>query len=307
MAQYEVRVNEVTMFPLVDFDPRTFMGNPQLYIMSDDLASIKTAFKNIHKLEIFNREVEIVETTNYDTYSGIQYMGVTYSNSEEDFVECLAVSLSKTSLVEQVNRIEGELFPVIDFENMTTEEYRTWLLEDVSRKCNAEIYEGSFVEISTGLKKFSYTVEDQQNIQSAVAILLQVPELPALPYHADGEPCYLMPVSDFLAVYMTLHLRLTQLTTRCNYLNMWIRNTQSKEELMNISYESTLPTEYQEQVDSIMASAIDIVDALRSKYLPNSNAGENGEDTTLNNEDDETGGTGNENVEDPVVTEEGNE
>ena len=268
MSRIIVKINNTTEFTLVEWDATGFVSNPQFKIASDDLASVKNAFSEIEKIQVFQDEHLAAETTQYDTYDAIQYLGTVFSPSMDRFVECLQVSLKKTSLVEQVERLTAEIFPVTDFDAMTTEQYRTWLLNKIAEDCQNDVYAGTSVQISTGVKHFRYTMEDQQNLGSIVALLMSVPELPAMPYHADGEFCYLMSKADILLVYLTLHMRLLAITTRCNHMNMWIKSIQTKEELMNIDYSTPLPQEYQDQVDAIMARAIEMEELLIAHYLP---------------------------------------
>ena len=75
---------------------------------------------------------------------------------------------------------------------------------------------------------------------------------------------------DVVKIYMTLQLRLTKLITRCNFLNIWIKSIETKEELMSIDYNSELPMEYQEQVDNIVDDTQNNIQSLIDKYSDNS-------------------------------------
>lgn len=272
-----VKINNTTELPLIEWDASAFASNPVLKIGSDDLARVKSIFDEISIIQIFQEDRLIGETTQYDTYDAIQYLGSIYSAPHNQFLECLQVNLKKTSLADQVDRLTAKVFPVIDYDAMTTEQYRQWLLDDIEKQCKEDIYAGTGIQISTGTKHFSYSMEDQQNLQSMAALLISVPELPAMPYHADGELCCLMPKADILTVYLTLHMRLLALTTRCNYLNVWIKSMTTKEQMQGISYQSELPAEYQAQVDAILARAIDMEELLRNAYLPVETAGDENE------------------------------
>ena len=282
-----LKINYETEFQLVDWDAKQFVATPQLKIASNNLTEIKQAFEDIDKIQVFQDGILVGETTQYETYDSIQYLGTVFSPAMNQFVECLQVDLAKTSLVEQVDRLTAEIFPVVDFSTMTVEEYKAWLLEDIAKQCRDDIYAGTVVNISSGAKHFSYTMEDQQNLQSMAALLMSVPELPAMPYHADGELCYLMPKADILTVYLTLHMRLLALTTRYNHMNMWIRSMQTKEEMQGITYTTPLPDEYQDQVNAILARAIEMEELLRAAYLPQQNSNEPTEDPAGENEETE--------------------
>ena len=78
----------------------------------------------------------------------------------------------------------------------------------------------------------------------------------------------MIPAVDLLNIYGTLQLRLTYLVTRCNYMTMWIRSIQTKEELMQITWNTELPEEYQAQVANIYSQALAIMEKVREKFIP---------------------------------------
>jgi len=268
MIQFDVIVNDTIQLHLIEWDRNSFAGTmPNLKVASDDFTATKEAFESIDKLQILRNGSIINETTEFTSYATINYLGSVFCVGESQAYECMQVVLTRSNLVEQVDRLNKAVFDEEDPDSMDMETYRQWLLKEVGKHCRADIYQGSFVRLSDGTKHFTYDAEDQQNIQSAVAILLSVPEVPSMPYHADGEPCYMMPREDLFRVYLSLHLRLVMLTTRCNYLNMWIKNVEYEEELRSITYESELPPIYQDQYNEVLASASDLATALTEKYI----------------------------------------
>ena len=246
-----INSNDDYTFKLCSWDAPSFESSQALIVQSDDFKYLKQAFSEINKIEIFVSDSLTAEYTTFNSFSTMSYLGSVFVKHENIFAEAIQITLTQANIAEQVKRIQEQINNVIDIESMTTEEYRTYLLNVISQRCQQEIFDGAEVETSTGIKKFTYKAEDQTNIQSAVNILMLVPELESVPYHASKDSCYLMPSMDMLTIYMTLQLRLTYLTTRCNQLNMWIKGIQTKEELMQITWESELPEVFQDNLNYI--------------------------------------------------------
>ena len=254
-----INENDNYTFKLCSWDAPSFESSQALIVQSDDFKYLKQAFSEINKIEIFVSDNLTAEYTTFNSFSAMSYLGSVFVKHENIFAEAIQITLTQANIAEQVKRIQEQINNVIDIESMTIEEYRTYLLNVISQRCQQEIFDGAEVETSTGIKKFTYKAEDQTNIQSAVNILMLVPELESVPYHASKDSCYLMPSMDMLTIYMTLQLRLTYLTTRCNQLNMWIKGVQTKEELMQITWESELPEVFQDNLNYIYNYALYIM------------------------------------------------
>ena len=254
-----INSNDDYTFKLCSWDAPSFESSQALIVQSDDFKYLKQAFSEINKIEIFVSDNLTAEYTTFNSFSAMSYLGSVFVKHENIFAEAIQITLTQANIAEQVKRIQEQINNVIDIESMTIEEYRTYLLNVISQRCQQEIFDGAEIETSTGIKKFTYKAEDQTNIQSAVNILMLVPELESVPYHASKDSCYLMPSTDMLTIYMTLQLRLTYLTTRCNQLNMWIKGIQTKEELMQITWESVLPEVFQDNLNYIYNYALYIM------------------------------------------------
>ena len=261
--------NSITVY-LTEFSATRFNSDSNLKIQSSDLSYVKDIFENIEKLEIFYGESKVAEYTEYDGYSSIQYLGKVFCESEQRFVECLQITLTKTSLIEQVNRIERKIDNAIDFDAMTMEEYKQYLLDDISDKGREEIFAGTGVVLSDGSSQvFTYTLEDQSNLNSAIFIAEKLDDLTmSFPYHGTGQECKLFPVIDILTIYMNLKMMAVEVQTRVNMLKNYIRTINDKETLMTITYNTPLPTEWKAKYDAIMAASIQIMEDLKHKYFP---------------------------------------
>lgn len=261
--------NSITVY-LTEFSATRFNSDSNLKIQSSDLSYIKDIFENIEKLEVFYGESKVAEYTEYDGYSSIQYLGKVFCETEQRFVECLQITLTKTSLIEQVNRIERKIDNTIDFDAMTAEEYKQYLLDDISAKGEAEIFAGTGVTLSDGTSKvFTYNLKDQLNLTVAAITSDKLDDLSLLmPYHEHEKPCTLYSARDILIIYMTLRMMAVEVQTRVNMLKNYIRTINDKETLMTITYSTPLPTEYKAQYDAIMAASMEILETLKHKYFP---------------------------------------
>lgn len=281
VIKVRVNKNDDYIFKLCSWDASTFESSQSLVIQSDNLNLLREAFTTITYIQIYVAENPVAEYTVFDTFSSMSYLNKVYVPHENIFTDAIQVSLTKTNIAEQVKRIQDQIDNVVNIDAMTTEEYRTYLLGLISKQCQQEIYDGDYIEISSGTKKFTYKAEDQANIQAAVNILMIVPDLEYVPYHASKDNCYLMPSKDMLKIFMTLQLKLTYLTTRCNQFNMWIKSVQTKEELMQITWESELPESFQENLANIYNYSIYIMQRVTEKFL---NASTPSESEEQNNE-----------------------
>ena len=261
--------NSITIY-LTEFSATRFNSDSNLKIQSSDLSYVKDIFENIEKLEIFYGESKVAEYTEYDGYSSIQYLGKVFCESEQRFVECLQITLTKTSLIEQVNRIERKIDNAIDFDAMTMEEYKQYLLDDISAKGEAEIFAGTGVTLSDGTNEiFTYTSHDQVNLTVATITVDKLDDLTLLvPYHEHLKECKLYTAKDILIIYMTLRMMAVEVQTRVNMLKNYIRTINDKATLMTINYNTPLPTEWRAKYDAIMTASMEILETLRHKYFP---------------------------------------
>ena len=278
-----INENDNYTFKLCSWDAPSFESSQALIVQSDDFKYLKEAFSEINKIEIFVADNIVAEYTTFNSFSEMTYLGSVFVKHENIFADAIQITLTQVNIAEQVKRIQEQINNVVDIDAMTTEEYRTYLLNVISQRCQQEIFDGAEIEISTGLKRFTYKSEDQVNIQSAVSILRLVPDLEYVPYHASKDNCYLMPSKDMLKIYMALQLRLTYLTTRCNQFNMWIKEIPTKEELMQITWESELPESFQENLNQIYNYALYIVQRVSEAIT-----GENNTPTVITNDYEES-------------------
>lgn len=257
------------IFRLCSWSAQSFAGDPVLHLQTDDLLLVKQTFEHVTKIQIYVSQNPVAAYTKYDTYGSISYSGKVYVEHENIFADCMSVSLVRSSLVDQVEKINEKVNPVIDIESMTMEEYKEYLLKQIGVACREQIYGGTQVQLpsSGAIEKYTYNDDDQRNLTNAMAILIIAPELPSVPYHPSGGFCRMIPSLDLLTIYSTLQLQLTYLTTRCNFMRMWIKGINTKEELLTINWNTELPEEYQQQVNEIYQQSLVIIQTIKEKFM----------------------------------------
>lgn len=254
-------------FRLCEWNAASFARSPILKLQTDDLQKVKRVFETITRIEIYVSNNLVGTYTRYDTYGAISYDGRVFVPHENVFADCMNVELIRSSLEDEVDRLSEMVTPTVNIEDMTVEEYREYLLMMIGDDCRREIYAGTQVELTSGqVETYTYNDDDQRNLTNAMAILIIAPELQMIPYHPSGGFCRMIMAKDLLRIYGTLQLRLTYLTTRCNFMNMWIKSIPTKEELLTINWQSELPEFYQNQVDVIYSQSLLIMQAIEGKF-----------------------------------------
>lgn len=126
-------------------------------------------------------------------------------------------------------------------------------LEMVSATCQSMICAGIDVELSGGTQHFSLEAHDQTNIDSMfTAVNLGATEYP---YHADGNKCVMYPAKDIITLYVAYKSYVTQQTTYCNFLRVWINRETDPEVIGNIVYGSELPDDLKAEMQAVLEAA----------------------------------------------------
>lgn len=254
----KVRINEDDnlTWNLCSWSSASFAENPTLRLQTDDLASVKDAFSEISKIEIFQADVLVGEYTLYDTYSSITYIGQVYVGHEDEFADCLEIELKRASLVDQVKRIEDAINNDININTMTIDEYRQFVLQHVNSDCKQDIYNGTSIEIDGVQQHFSFKNEDQINLLQLYLMSKMYSSITMLPYHSDGQTCMFYTSEQIKTIYTTLIIRLISITTYTNQLHMYANTLNTKEELSHLKYGMELPEEYSTVVANVVDETI---------------------------------------------------
>lgn len=265
--------DDTKVYYLVSWNAQDFANTMTLKVQGNDLQKVSNDFSEITKLEIFQDGNLIATYTDLDTFTELSYLKNEYCPGESKFCDAFRLQLTKIDIVAQVQRLDEQINPVIDIDKMTLEEVKEWKVKELGEVCRAEIYEGADVTLSDGtVKHYTFDAEDQQDVLSAVTLAFAAKTmgftLDYIPFHAAGQMCELLNTASMVAIYMTLQLKLTRLTTKCNMLNCMIRGCKNKEDVLAINWDTALTTEYQERFDTIMTTAVEIAEAMAHAMQP---------------------------------------
>lgn len=184
-----VLVNNKDTYTLVKFSAQDFANDPVLCLQTDYLYGVKENFKKITAIQVFQNDISVGLYEIYDTYSDITDCGAQYNEDVNQFVDCLAVRLTKSNLAEQVQSLQDIVNPVIDFNTMSDEEIKIYKKGVLNDTCTAEISKGVQIETDKGTETFSLEQHDQNNISSLCLTAMQNPAVAYLPYHSNGNEC----------------------------------------------------------------------------------------------------------------------
>lgn len=236
IIQVRINSNDNLIYKLCEWNSAAFASSPILRLQTSDLTGVKNAFSEIEKIEIFQANTLIAEYTLYDTYSSISYLGQIYVQHENVFADCLEIQLNRSSLVDQVKRIEEAISDNVDIDSMTIEEYRNFMIKRINNDCKLDIYNGTSVELNGDVQHFSFKAEDQVNLLQLFLMSQIYPTLTVLPYHSDSQTCKFYTTEEIKTIYMTMIIRLISITTYTNQLHMYANTLQTKEELSTLHY-----------------------------------------------------------------------
>lgn len=258
---------------LVEWNSQDFANTMTIKVQGNEFQKISRDFAEISKLEIYQDGSPTATFTNLDSYTEISFLKNEYCPGENKFVNAFRIQLTKVDLASQVQRLDEQINPTMDVEAMTLEEAKAWKIKEVGDVCRAEIYAGEQVTLIDGTtRNFSYTADDQANLTNSCIIAFASKTLgfplEYIPYHPDETECSLMPVADLVNIYMTLQLKLTRLTTKCNMLNCMIRDYTSKDDVLAINWDTQLLEQYQERYDEIVTASVGIAQAMAEAMRP---------------------------------------
>lgn len=273
------KVNGTHEYRLMDWTPQSFKSSPTLRLITSDYQSVKNDFTNIKQLEIYSGENLLATYSVFDTMASSASFNSQYYETENRFVDVIEISLIKNNLSEQVDKLNKQINKVIDIEEMSVDEYRDYILSQISESAQEDIYAGDVITLSDGTSgKFTYKMEDQANLTSSIAIidkLMAVQEdssLIQLPYHSSGQSCQFYSPIDIITIYFTLFMRSVKIQTYTNAINVLIKQAATKEEITKFTYGMELPEEAQENVNNIVATSMAVMQKLMESYQPKENS-----------------------------------
>lgn len=253
---FNIKINNEITFNLCEWNYNQYGDNPVFKLQTDDFEEVKNAFTDIELIEVFQDNIKIHEYTIYDTYSSISYLGNVLISEQNIFVPCIEVQIKKANLVNQVQRLEEAINGHIDIDSMTVDEYKNFVLKQISDACTQDIYSGTTVEINGVQQNYSFKAEDQINLLQLYLMTKMYPTITAVPYHSDGNTCMFYTAEQIQTIYMTLITKLITITTYANQLNLYANTLETKEELSKLEYGMELPETYAEVVSSIVEQTL---------------------------------------------------
>lgn len=258
---------------LVSWDSQDFANSTTLKVQGNDLGKVSADFSQITKLEVFQDGNLVATYTDLDSFTEVSFLKNEYCPGESKFCDAFRIHLTKVDIIAQVQRLDEQINPTVDLDKMTLAEVKEWKVKELGDVCRAEISEGTMVVFPDGTQEyFTDDSDDEINLTNAAFLAFVGKslgfDLDYIPYHSSGHMCNNYTFSQIMIIYMTLQLRLTRLTTKCNMLNCMIRACDNKEDVLAINWDTTLPAEYQERYDEIMTAAVAIAEAMAHAMAP---------------------------------------
>lgn len=136
--------------------------------------------------------------------------------------------------------------PIIE----TLENVKTNKISELNAICNKMITSGVDVEIDGKTEHFSYTIEDQANIDD-IAQMAKSTNMEQS-YHCDNGSCKLYTVEEITKIYMTQKMNKAHNITYANQLKLYVKSLKEKAEVESIAYGQDLTGEYLNTYNTIM-------------------------------------------------------
>lgn len=136
--------------------------------------------------------------------------------------------------------------PIIE----TLENVKTNKISELNAICNKMITSGVDVEIDGKTEHFSYTIEDQANIDD-IAQMAKSTNMEQS-YHCDNGSCKLYTVEEITKIYMTQKMNKAHNITYANQLKLYVKSLKEKAKVESIAYGQDLTGEYLNTYNTIM-------------------------------------------------------
>lgn len=260
----KARINQNKVYNLVRWNALDFNANLTLIIQSVDLVDIRNTFEHVDKLEILQDDILIATYTSLDTYSQITYLGKEYVEGEKTFSDAMSVTLTKTDIVDQVQRLDEQINPVVDPTTMGLAEYKLYKISKIHEDVENDIYRGTQVVMSDNtVETFTFTVVDQLDITNLWNVIVSSGgKVISLPYHSHGNECRMYDVRSIVNLYIEMQKCITEKTTIANFTIMKVREATTKSELDNIYYGMELDSETSAKIETILSATMNVINII---------------------------------------------
>lgn len=229
--------------------------------------SVRAAFTTplaVNTIKLYDNDGELVRIIhNYTLYD----MQIKLSDNKEQLIVNL---VEQDSLQYQINKLESKISylesntPVEeDMDMMSAAELKVYKKSVMQAECRKSIHEGITIKTSIGPQHFSYTEDDQRNLESLFNIALQTGL--DIPYHADGELCTVYSSDDIIQIYTSLQNHKLYHTTYINMLNRYIDDLSDLDVIKSVSYgKTTLPKEYLDSMNDILEQGQHVIQSIKN-------------------------------------------
>ena len=255
MSNY-IKVND-TKFEYVFFD-NMIQNNQYFRLNTTDVNAVKAAFKDIDTVELYNDDTPTGVYTEWGTYSRIWI-----EDNADSFYTCVA--LKPADYKAQIKKLDNQLNPKYNLDEMMTDELQDYVKKTTSEKCRETIYNGTDVETSYGTEHLTFNADDQRNLKELCDIALQTQI--DIPYHKNGyeNQCTIYPWQDIVKIYATLSGHKLYHTTYQNAINNYVHTVYDTDMLKGFKYGDELPAEYMENINKMVEQGQKATDVILQK------------------------------------------
>mgnify|MGYP004582407041 CR=1 FL=1 len=271
-------------------------------IVGDDIASIKESFSKVHELTAYNEDGTINYISNqYNKMTDVriffEYMELKLAEIEDESIltESDKATLKENpnaerwfggihvkivaydNIKDQVKEIRETLKIDVDTSIMSAEEYKNYVISQMSDACSVAIQKGAEVETSKGKIQFSYSLTDQSNLKTLV--MSAAGSNLACPYYSSDSHCYILTSEDIIAIWIACESNILVQRAYYNALLEYIKTLLTKEDLAKVTYGMELPDEYKTKMEESAACGQAIIQATLDKYKGNNSSASNTDDS----------------------------
>lgn len=252
-------VTDYDVYSYMTPDMNTYL---QFMLRTDDYAGVKKVFKDVASLTVVNEAGLECYSTNAYTELNYISLGTTMNSLGED---AITIRLKNQSLEEKVEKLQEQINPTINEEQMSVDEFRKLCWQRLNSECTKNIENGLNIKTSThGLQHFTYDDYDQKNIltlaTNAMATKVDVP------YHAQNSNCAIYSWQDMAKIYISLQKNLLYHNTYVNALHALLKTKNSKEDLKAVVYGAKVEGDILDNMNIALAQGQKLMNAVLVKY-----------------------------------------
>lgn len=257
-------------------------------IVGEDLASIRKSFSKISEVTTYNEDGTVNYITNTfnkmsDVRVHFEYMRLKLSeiedksllsdedvknmesnpDSEKWFSGIQVTIIPYDDIKDQVASIKETLKIDIDTEAMSADEYKNYVIDQMSQDCSNAITNGVDVETTQGKLHFSYAFTDQLNLKTLV---MTAEKGLSYPYYTSDSECHIFTAEDVISIWANCEGNLLYQRAYFNSLMEYIKTMDNKEDLAKVKFGMELPKDYSDKMNESINCGKAITEAILEKY-----------------------------------------